>query len=341
MNHKKIYSIILSSFLALSAAIPDVKSSASFSIRGDINCDGGFDIADLVTLQKYLLSDDSSGAESFNAADLCSDGRLDVFDLTLMRKELISPVTTDRSIDIRTADNSTLIRWLYNAEKSQQRLITPSDIIELSKKGMELTLFDLSSFICEDVGSGIYVFKYEIEDHSDYALYVGTDLNTEYPMYARLKYTTDDNKYSNITIDIRSEEFQELLNFDWWHDPENNEENRAAALAIGKNALDKLKDGTIPADITISSENADEYLDHDAASLFDPDVFCDLWFNDDHTAVLSLNKGLLDEYGYLITDGTVTYQQGTDVPVPGKGYDGGSVYIDNSYGNLYYFFAGT
>ena len=95
MNIKKICSIAFSLILTLTAVIPAVNSKAAgFSVRGDLNGDYSLDIADMVTLQKYLLSADTPLPENWKAADLCSDGNIDVFDLTLMRKELISPVTS-------------------------------------------------------------------------------------------------------------------------------------------------------------------------------------------------------------------------------------------------------
>ena len=43
---------------------------------------------------------------------------------------------------------------------------------------------------------------------------------------------------------------------------------------------------------------------------------------------------------FLITDGTVRYETGSDVPVPGEGFDGGVVQIADAQGDLYKFNAG-
>ena len=59
------------------------------NVSGNINGDDAFSVADVVTLQKWLLG--STDVEIWNGAqaDYSLDGKLDVFDLILMRKELI------------------------------------------------------------------------------------------------------------------------------------------------------------------------------------------------------------------------------------------------------------
>ncbi len=61
---------------------------ASDKIRGDVNADGNFTVADLVMLQNYLVR--RGEVTDWNVGDLCKDNHLDVFDLVAMRKELIS-----------------------------------------------------------------------------------------------------------------------------------------------------------------------------------------------------------------------------------------------------------
>ena len=58
-------------------------------IRGDVNCDGEFNIADLVAMQKWLLAVPGAEVKNWKAGDLWEDERLNVFDLCLMRQELI------------------------------------------------------------------------------------------------------------------------------------------------------------------------------------------------------------------------------------------------------------
>ena len=54
------------------------------AVSGDVNGDGEFTVADLVTMQKFLLG--SGGLANWKNGDLCQDNVIDVFDLCFMRK---------------------------------------------------------------------------------------------------------------------------------------------------------------------------------------------------------------------------------------------------------------
>ncbi|NLT09622.1 MAG: lysophospholipase, partial [Ruminococcus sp.] len=58
-------------------------------IKGDINDDGEFNIADIVTMQKWLIGDKNAELKSWKAGDLCDDGIIDSFDLAKMKKLII------------------------------------------------------------------------------------------------------------------------------------------------------------------------------------------------------------------------------------------------------------
>ena len=58
-------------------------------IEGDCNSDGNFDIADVILLQKWLLTEVKT-LDNWKVADFCQDNRLDVFDLCLMKRKLIN-----------------------------------------------------------------------------------------------------------------------------------------------------------------------------------------------------------------------------------------------------------
>ena len=62
---------------------------STVEVKGDVNMDGKFDIADVVLLQKLLLTAPDVKLANWKAADLCEDDRLDVFDLCLMKRMLI------------------------------------------------------------------------------------------------------------------------------------------------------------------------------------------------------------------------------------------------------------
>ena len=61
---------------------------------GDVNGDGDFNVADVITLQKWLLAVPGTHLADWQAADFCKDDRLDVFDLCLMKRALIAENTT-------------------------------------------------------------------------------------------------------------------------------------------------------------------------------------------------------------------------------------------------------
>ena len=60
----------------------------SVSIKGDINADGSFNIADVVLFQKWLLAKPDAVLADWKSGDLCDDNKLDVFDLVLMKQLL-------------------------------------------------------------------------------------------------------------------------------------------------------------------------------------------------------------------------------------------------------------
>ncbi|MDD6279623.1 MAG: DUF6055 domain-containing protein [Oscillospiraceae bacterium] len=57
-------------------------------IRGDVNNDKTFNIADLVMMQHFLLG--SGSLTDWQAGDLCEDGKIDVFDMVMMRKLILT-----------------------------------------------------------------------------------------------------------------------------------------------------------------------------------------------------------------------------------------------------------
>lgn len=59
------------------------------TLKGDVNGDGEFNVADVVCLQRWLLADKRVVLNCWKNGDLCSDERIDVFDLCLMKRELV------------------------------------------------------------------------------------------------------------------------------------------------------------------------------------------------------------------------------------------------------------
>ncbi len=59
-------------------------------IKGDVNADGIFNVADVVLLQKWLLAVPETHLADWEAADVCEDEKLDVFDLAMMKRILLN-----------------------------------------------------------------------------------------------------------------------------------------------------------------------------------------------------------------------------------------------------------
>ena len=59
------------------------------NIKGDVNADGKFDIADVVLLQKWLLNVPDVELVNWKTADLYEDGKLNIFDLCEIKRALI------------------------------------------------------------------------------------------------------------------------------------------------------------------------------------------------------------------------------------------------------------
>ncbi len=72
--------------------IPDVKAISewtSVTADGDVNCDGKFNVIDLMYFQKWLLSVPDTELINLQAADLNQDNKINVIDLVLMKKMLL------------------------------------------------------------------------------------------------------------------------------------------------------------------------------------------------------------------------------------------------------------
>ena len=59
-------------------------------LKGDVNADGALSVADVVTMQKWLLTVPETKLSDWKVGDLCEDSRIDVFDLILMKRLLLN-----------------------------------------------------------------------------------------------------------------------------------------------------------------------------------------------------------------------------------------------------------
>ncbi|MDE5765383.1 MAG: right-handed parallel beta-helix repeat-containing protein [Ruminococcus sp.] len=115
--------------LICAVAVMPVTAVCSANIKGDINGDEEFNIADLVLFQKWLLAVPDSKIANWKSADFCEDEILDVFDFCIMRQELIT-AENNKSIIVSNTDE------LYNAVKNARA----GDIIKVASG-----IYDVSS----------------------------------------------------------------------------------------------------------------------------------------------------------------------------------------------------
>ena len=108
------------------------------NIKGDVNADGSFDIADVVLLQKWLLAAPNTELPNWKAADFCDDGRLNVFDLCLMRRALFAenpgvlktqtiPVSENNAKLLGRTQKTDGITWLVHSGSAAEFTVTGTE----------------------------------------------------------------------------------------------------------------------------------------------------------------------------------------------------------------------
>ena len=81
-------------------------------------------------------------------------------------------------------------------------LLTLDRVVELSSKGEDLTWSDFEQYESKDVGSGLYIYFYDIDD--TFGLWIG-GVPSDKPMYMRLATKTDmDNAIDIRTGDVKA-----------------------------------------------------------------------------------------------------------------------------------------
>jgi len=77
----------------------DLANALPEKVKGDVNGDGTFNIADVISLQDWLLSRSNNKLSDWKTGDLCEDNRLDAYDLTAMRSMLLPDVIPDQTME--------------------------------------------------------------------------------------------------------------------------------------------------------------------------------------------------------------------------------------------------
>ncbi len=111
-------------------------------------------------------------------------------------------------IDLNTVDSEqrqwAYMRWIrVGSDAVDERRLTLDDVIMLSQKGDALTWSDFERYQGQDIGSGLYIMRYEIDEL--FEVLVG-GVPDEMPMYIYLRV----NNEADDRIDIRTENVSTL-----------------------------------------------------------------------------------------------------------------------------------
>ena len=96
-------------------------------IKGDVNADGEFNVADIVLFKKYLLAVPDVELKNWIAADLCQDDRLNVLDMIMMKNALIAipdPVVSQNVQPIHFENVSALAKEINDYDLDKYSLIS-------------------------------------------------------------------------------------------------------------------------------------------------------------------------------------------------------------------------
>ncbi|MBP1905250.1 hypothetical protein J2Z32_001878 [Paenibacillus turicensis] len=92
-------------------------------------------------------------------------------------------------------------QWqLFRKEK-----LTLEKVIDLSHKKQELSWNDFDRYDSKEIGSGLYILRYEIEE--GYYLLIGGNHPTQKPLYIKLIQTKNPENY----IDIRKNSVEDFI----------------------------------------------------------------------------------------------------------------------------------
>jgi len=103
---KRIISFIAAVSLSFAASNTFAALADDMTVRGDVNADGRFTIADAVTFHKWLLAVPNAELANWKAADFNDDGTIDIFDFCLLRHELIEKYGLESNTDNRTGSKA-------------------------------------------------------------------------------------------------------------------------------------------------------------------------------------------------------------------------------------------
>ena len=189
----------------------DIIFRMKFDSYGDINGDGGFNIADLLIMEKWLLTGKCDEYLRWYDVDFCSDGKIDIFDLCIMRKKLLETMNnTYTDFDVKYIQTQEING---HAGYPQRNLITSTDDLQ-SYIDSKTDILDLSEFKEASKDYNEEWFK----DHKLLVIAFESTVNIKHKVTGIIigktnQYTNSPNDYVQIECQIPEEgSYGQLIN---------------------------------------------------------------------------------------------------------------------------------
>ena len=195
------------------------------------------DATSAAAADKSTVTEKTSAENSVRETDVNAKTVTALVNGTTARKTTASKTTKTSKTTTTTTDAYSL--------NQKPKYLTTKDIISLSQKGDALTWSDFEGYVHEDIGSGIYIWEFKIEEGSGYTLRVG-GVPPEKPNYINLCRGINKSLYTDV-IDIRYDDVQSFLS-DWMN------ETYAISIINKKMDYDDLSSKTVQ---SISISNPD------------------------------------------------------------------------------------
>jgi|GEM_PF-2141426 len=122
----------------------------------------------------------------------------------LSNQMFVNVISETKIVASEAVENTNTSPTKTTVSSNSKIKLTLNDVIQLSKKGNDLTWGDFSNYSGTEVGSGIYINKYDLED--GYTLLVG-GLPPTSPYYINLFHNDD----TSNSIDIRTNDVEAFL----------------------------------------------------------------------------------------------------------------------------------
>lgn len=264
---------------------------------------------------KSTVTEKTSAASSFRETDTNAKTVTALVNGTASNKTTASKTTKTSRTTTTTTDPS--------LSNKKSKYLTTKDIISLSQKGDTLTWSDFEGYVHEDIGSGIYIWEFKIEEGSGYTLWVG-GVPPQKPSYIMLYRGINKAEYPSINgidtqngTDIRYGDVSGFL--DIQQKPEPVSQILGTKLRYGS---ELIADGVQSLEVsnTIYNNNAAEKLTYDQIKQILPLIMnIELIGKDNSYQTMSINYSTIKITTHNGSSATLVKQGGYFI-IDGEGY---------------------